>query len=68
MEKELENLKIEIKVLKERINYLEKKERRRTIFTIIKFLIIVFIIIIVIITIYNLYQDIVKLYEPFLIK
>lgn len=68
MEKEIEKLKLDIKVLEKRISFLERKEKRRKIFSIIKIIFILTLVIFIVIKLYNYYQEIVKLYEPFLIN
>lgn len=63
MEEEIKNLKLEIKVLKQRISELEAKERNRQIFKIIKSIIIVVIIIVIAIYGYKWYQEISNYYN-----
>lgn len=63
MEDEIKDLKLEIKVLKERISYLESKERNRTIFKIIKTIIIIIVLIVIIIYGYKLYQELMTHYN-----
>lgn len=68
MEKEIEKLKLDIKVLEKRISFLERKEKRRKIFSIIKIIFILTLVIFIVLKLYDYYQEIVKLYEPFLIN
>ncbi len=63
MEKEIKNLKVEIQILSKRIAYLEKKENRRKIFSMIRFLINFVIIIIIGLLIYQYYQKIIDIYN-----
>ena len=56
MEKEIDNLKLEIQVLKERVAYLEAKERTRNIIKIIKIVFVVILLIVIGIYGYKLYQ------------
>ena len=63
MEEEIKNLKLEIKVLKQRISDLETKERNRQIFKIIKSIIIILLIIVIAIYGYKLYQDMSQYYN-----
>ena len=63
MEEEIKNLKLEVKVLKERIAHLEAKERTRKIIRIIKIVIILAIIIVIIIYGYKWYQDMMNYYN-----
>ena len=63
MEDKIEDLELEIKVLKERISHLESKERSRTIFKIIKYAIIIIILTILIIYGYKYYTDFIKYYN-----
>ena len=68
MESRIEALELEIKVLKERIEILERKERRRKIMGMIKGMISLSIFILFVIFIYHFYQEMVDLYDSFLIK
>ena len=61
MNNEIEELKLEIQVLKKRIEILEGIENRRKIFKIIKFLIYIIVIILVILFAYNFYNKIIDM-------
>ena len=63
MENEIENLKLEIKVLQKRIESLERQRARERIIKIIKLVIFVFIIGSIVITGYHYYQEIKSYYD-----
>ncbi len=63
MNSEIEDLKLEIKVLKERINILEGIERRRKIFKYIKIVAIIIIVGIIAWYLYSFYQKIIDIYN-----
>ena len=65
MNTEIEDLKLEIKVLKERINILEGIERRRKIFKFLKIAIIVILVGIAAWYLYSFYQKIIEIYDKF---
>ena len=65
---EIKQLEFEIKVLKERVSLLEKRETRRRNLAILKFIIGLFIFISVIIAIYKTYQKIIDFYNLFSIS
>ena len=58
MEEEIKDLKLEIKVLKERISTLERIETRRKTFKILKVVIYLIVIMGIVIYIYTVYQNI----------
>lgn len=68
MNNEINKLELEIKILKERVASLERKEKSRKIKSIIKFIITLIIIFIIIIFSYNFYQKIVNMYDSFLLN
>lgn len=63
MEEKLKELEVEIEVLKQRVNSLEKIETRRKIKTIIKTVVSLILLLIISFSIYNFYQKIVEIYE-----
>ena len=63
MEEEIKNLKLEIKVLKQRVANLEAKERTRKIVKIIKAIIIIAILVVMFIYGYKWYQEMMNYYE-----
>jgi len=65
MEKQIETLELEIKVLKERVKELEGIENRRKTLSIIKTFISLSIIIIIGLTIYGFYQKVIDFYNSF---
>lgn len=62
---EIKQLEFEIKVLKEKVSYLEKKELRRRNLAIFKFAIGLIIVIIIFIFVYDFYQKIMDFYNSF---
>ena len=68
MEEKVKNLELEIKVLKERINVIEKREVRRRNLSIIKFVIKLIIVIVIALIIYDFYQKAVDFFNSFPIK
>ena len=65
MEKQIETLELEIKVLKERVKELERIENRRKTLSIIKIFISISVIIVIALTIYGFYQKIIDFYNSF---
>ena len=63
MNEEINNLKLEIEILKKRITELELIERRRQIVKIIKAVLITLIIIVIVIFAYKWYKEINDLYS-----
>ena len=64
MEEEIKNLKLEIQVLQKRVSELEKIEKRRKVFQMIKGIFTVFLVIAILLAGYFLYQKIMDMLKP----
>ena len=63
MDNKIKDLELEIKVLKQRINILETKEKNKKIFKIIKYIIIIVVLLLLLIYGYKFYNDFLKTYK-----